>query len=143
MSRHGYTDDNDQQQLAMWRGRVASAIRGKRGQKMIAELRDALDAMPEKRLVAGSLQRKDGDCCAIGCIAKAKGHDYTAHEDDDPCDQEELNSGLAEALNVAECLVQEIEYQNDEGAYKETPEQRWSRMRRWCDRKLGIGTEAP
>ena len=137
MGRHGYTDDNDDiLQLGRWRGMVKSAIRGKRGQKLIRELAAALDAMPEKRLVSGSLQTKDGDCCAIGCIARVKGHDLTDREDDEECDLQEFNGHLAELLDVAECLVQEIEYENDEGAWKETPEQRWARMRRWCDKRL-------
>lgn len=120
----------------MWRGRVMSAIRGKRGQKMLIELRSALDAMPQKRLVSRALQRKDGDCCAIGAVCASRNIDYTEHEDDDEYDLQELNSEIAGSLDVAECLVQEIEYENDEGAYDETPEQRWTRMRAWCDKHI-------
>ena len=134
--RSGYVDDLEQQQLAMWRGRVMSAIRGKRGQRMLRELAAALDAMPEKRLVPGQLQRKDGDCCALGCLAMAKGKDLTEHEDSHDCDLRELNPELAETFDVAECLIQEVEYENDEGAWKETPEQRWARMRRWVEKNL-------
>ncbi len=138
MARHGYSDycDDSNGGLAMWRGQVASAMRGKRGQKFFVDLAAALDAMPEKRLIAGSLQRKDGDCCAIGCIARAKGHDYTQHEEDDEFELEELNADLASVLDIAQCLVQETEYENDEGPYQETPEQRWTRMRKWCDKNI-------
>lgn len=137
MGRHGYTDDNDDVlQLGRWRGMVASAIRGKRGQALLKDLAAALDAMPEKRLVKGTLQTKDGDCCAIGVACRAKGKDYTAFDGDDEYELRELNSDVAADLNVSECLVQEIEYENDEGAWKETPEQRWERMRRWVSRHL-------
>lgn len=136
MSRHGYQDDIDQKDFAMWRGRVASAMRGKRGQKMLRDLRDALDAMPEKRLVSRVLQTSDGDSCALGRLASYKGHDLTKHEGDDESDLFDLNTELAGLFNVAECLIQEVEYMNDDGAYKETPEQRWERMRRWVDRHI-------
>ena len=38
MSRSGYCDELEQSELAMWRGQVASAIRGKRGQAFLVEL---------------------------------------------------------------------------------------------------------
>lgn len=135
MSRHGYSDDLDHTDWALWRGRVASAIRGKRGQKMLVALRDALLAMPEKRLVSGVLQRKDGDCCALGALARSQGADYTYAEDDE-VDQEELNPDLAALFDVAECLVREVEYENDEGAWQETPEKRYERMLRWVTSKI-------
>ena len=137
MTRHGYTDDvDDVLASGRWRGRVASAIRGKRGQALLKELAAALDAMPEKRLIRYTLQAKDGDCCAIGAVCKAKGKDYTAHQDDDPYDLEELNAELANELDVPECLIREIEYENDEGAWKETPEQRWTRIRAWVQKRI-------
>lgn len=62
MSRSGYTDDGDN--VAMWRGQVASATRGKRGQRFFRDLVAALDAMPEKRLIRDALEA-DGEVCAI------------------------------------------------------------------------------
>jgi hypothetical protein len=136
MSRHGYTDDNDDiLQLGRWRGMVKSAIRGKRGQKLLRDLAAALDAMPEKRLIRGALQTSDGDCCAIGAVCAARGKDYRSHEHDDPCELEELNETLASELNVAKCLVQEVEYENDWNE-REEPERRWQRMRQWVARHI-------
>lgn len=145
MGRHGYTDDyDDQLSIGRWRGQVASAMRGKRGKKLLSDLAAAMDAMPEKRLVSGSLQTKGGDCCAIGAVCKARGKDYTSHEEDDECDLQELNTLVAEELDVATCLVQEIEYMNDDaGSHKETPEQRWIRMRSWIDKRLLDSRRAP
>lgn len=136
MGRHGYVDYLDQQDLAMWRGRVASAIRGRRGQKLLRELRDALDSMPEKRLVSRQLQTKAGEACALGRLAAVKGKDLTEYEDAEEFDLMELNGDLAAIFDVAECLVQEIEWENDEGAWRETPEQRWTRMRAWVQRHI-------
>lgn len=44
MSRHGYSDDchDDILSFGQWRGQVASAIRGKRGQAFLKELIAAL-----------------------------------------------------------------------------------------------------
>ena len=134
MSRHGYIDDIDNWQLIMWRGRVTSAIRGKRGQKLLKELRDALDAMPDKRLVAGELQTKEGDVCALGCVGVARGYDLTE------LDPEQDNDVLANKLDIAECLVREIEYENDDFAcYPHTADddkKRWKHMREWVESNI-------
>lgn len=42
-------------------------------------------------------------------------------------------------MNGATCLAQEVAYENDEGAYRETPEQRWTRMRAWVERNIKRG----
>jgi hypothetical protein len=57
MSRSGYIDDYDDDNgaVAMYRGQVASAMRGRRGQAFLRDLLSALDEMPEKRLIAGHL----------------------------------------------------------------------------------------
>lgn len=129
MSRHGYSDDLTDWALIRWRGQVASAIRGRRGQALLIQLRDALDAMPEKALIASELVTEDGDVCALGCAAVARGIDLT---DCDPGDTEYL----AETLDVAVQLIREIAYENDEGGWKETSEERWSRMRRWVEHHI-------
>lgn len=133
MSRSGYSGDLDHLELGRWRGRVASAIRGKRGQRFLRELRDALDALPEKRLVQsadGEIVNHEGDCCALGSVALAQGWE-------DACDLDSNeHEALAARLDVAWCLIPEIEYQNDEHWRCETPEERWSRVRAWVDRLI-------
>ena len=127
MSRSGYIDDmEDMWALIRWRGAVRSAIRGARGQAMLKGLRDALDSMPEKRLIADELVDSDGECCALGRLAQVQGVNIESVVLDD-------SEELANLFNVAEALVREIVYENDEGAYEETPEQRWQRMRRWVE----------
>lgn len=134
MGRSGYQDDIDQRDLAMWRGRVASAIRGKRGQKLLHDLAAGMDAMPVKRLIDKDLVR-DGEACALGCVGQ-----HRKLPDLDKIDSED-HGDLSAMLDVAECLVQEVEYQNDEGenlpwGEQETPEKRWVRMRRWVAENL-------
>lgn len=137
MARHGYVDDLDQRDLAMWRGRVASAIRGKRGQTMLRELAAALDAMPDKRLVSGVLKDADGCVCTTGAILDARNVPDLVDDDGDD------HTWIAETLNVASCLIQEIEYENDEGVWEETPEQRWVRMRKWVQKQIDATTPPP
>lgn len=133
MSRSGYSEDHDDNwQLIRWRGMVASAIRGKRGQKFLTDLLGALDAMPEKRLIRDELEAH-GEVCAIGALGLAKGVDMSAIDPEDP-------PQVAAAFDIAECLAQEVVYENDEGSwYDETPEKRWIRMRKWVAEKLRAG----
>lgn len=126
MSRSGYSDDiDDQLALGRWRAQVKSAIRGRRGQAFLRELIAALDAMPVKELIADELVTTDGDVCAIGAVCQMRGIDVRNVDYDSPED-------VAEKVGIARQMVAEIEYENDEGGWKETDEQRWQRMRRWA-----------
>lgn len=138
MGRAGYTDDfDDHWSLIRWRGVVASAMRGKRGQAFLRELIASLDALPEKRLIADALVEADGAVCAIGSVGKARGIDMQALDPDD-YDQ------IADAFGINHALVREIEYMNDEwGAFNQTPEQRWTRMREWAELHLIERDETP
>ena len=124
MSRSGYCDDLDNWDLIRWRGQVASAIRGARGQKLLRELLAALDAMPEKALVTSEYETEQGEVCTLGALGKSRGIEMKGF---DPTDYD----GWANTFGVAAQLVQEITYLNDEGWYNETPEGRWTRMRKW------------
>lgn len=124
--RSGYSDDFDPQHNALWRGRVTSAMRGARGQRLLRDLLHELAVMPRKRLISEELVGDDGDVCLLGAGWRKRGiHDIAAI---DPSDHETL----AKRFDVAACLIQEIEYVNDEAAWKvETPEERYERVRRW------------
>jgi hypothetical protein len=113
----------------MWRGQVLNSIRGKRGQALIKDLRDALDEMPVKRLITNDLIR-DGEVCALGSVGIKR-----RVENLEKLDPEDYDN-LANVFNVAKPLIREIEYENDEGRYNETPEERWRRMRNWCEKML-------
>jgi hypothetical protein len=132
MSRANYSDGDDSADypLALWRGAVMSSIRGKRGQAFLKELVAALDALPVKSLVAHKLVSEAG-VCAIGAVAVARSKNVSAL---DPCDYE----SIAKEFGIAEPLVREIEYQNDEGDLwgDNSPERRWERMRNWADKNI-------
>lgn len=127
MSRSGYSDDCDiDWNWICWRGAVASAIRGKRGQQFLREMLAAMDALPEKELIANDLEA-DGAVCAIGTVGKARGIDMSGL---DPEDREKI----AGIFGVARALVAETVFVNDEGGkHDETPAARFLRVRHWIE----------
>ncbi len=132
MSRSGYTDECEN--LALWRGAVERAIKGKRGQAFLREMLDALDALPEKRLIAHELKRDDGAVCALGSVGVRRGIDMpkvSGDEWDDPVE------GMGKLFGIAEAMAKEIQYVNDEQNYRpETDEQRFLRVRQWVRSQL-------
>lgn len=154
MSRSGYSDECDGWALIRWRGAVASAIRGKRGQQALREIAAALDAMPEKALAADSLVTADGEYCTLGALGAARGMDLAAIDPED-------RAAVAEAFGISEALAAEIMFENDNNYWCEdardyfnfvvcgpmrpweshtqlrwrtdprAAERRWSRMRQW------------
>lgn len=132
MSRSGYVDDLDYLDLGRWRAQVNSAIRGKRGQVFLRGLITALDAMPEKRLVTSALQNDEGDVCVLGAALKHQGKECPVSDDEYDFDAD----WTAGQLDIATQLAREVVHENDEGALRETPEERWVRMRRWAERNL-------
>jgi hypothetical protein len=130
MGRSGYTEDwDDQWGMIRWRGAVASAIRGKRGQAFLREMLEALDALPEKKLVSDELEM-EGQVCAIGSVGRARGIDMA---EIDPHDY----STVAGKFGISEALAREIVYVNDEDGWRrDTPEQRFDRVRKWIIKNL-------
>lgn len=135
MSRSGYSDDfgdDDPLALGRYRAQVNSAIRGKRGQALLRELLVALDAMPDKRLVAGELEA-DGQFCALGVVGQARGLSLTAI---DTYDVEALGA----KFNIAEQLAREIMWVNDD----HVSDTRWVEveicgpLQRWKDRFASV-----
>lgn len=133
MSRSGYIDDCDQWDLIRWRGQVASALRGHRGQAFLREMLRALDALPEKRLIADELVH-DGEVCAIGSVGRARGIDMT--QLDPECPEQ-----LAAAFGIARQLVQEIEFINDDEDCPCSPEQRFIKVRKWVLNEIIVRPE--
>lgn len=165
MSRSGYSDVCDGWALIRWRGAVKQAISGARGQAMLRELVQALDALPEKILAADSLVNADGEYCTLGALGRSRGIDMASIDADD-------REAVAKAFGVAEALAAEVMYLNDEeGEPEMTPfnfvvcgpmrpweshtqlrwkrndlagAARWSRMRAWAVANLrpNVGGEA-
>lgn len=107
MSRSNYSDDcEDQWSMIRWRGAVNAAIKGKRGQALLRELRDALDAMPDKSLIANKLAA-DGEYCALGVLGAKRGVDMSKLDPDE-------YDAVAQVFDIAPALAREIVFENDE-----------------------------
>ncbi len=128
MSRSGYSDGCDGWELIRWRGAVASAIKGKRGQAFLREMLAALDGLPQKRLIAEALEH-NGEVCAIGSVGKFRGVDMSK------LDVYDYDS-IAAAFGISCALVQEIEYVNDEHWAAGSPEKRFVIVRKWVVENL-------
>ena len=132
MSRSGYSYDLGRGELAMYRGQVVSATKGKRGQKMLRDLAEAMDAMPVRRLIAGELEDDAGEVCSLGCVGRSRGVDRGVEGPEE----------LGKALDIARQLAAEVMFENDEvGPTSETPEERWQRMRQWVRGQVAIAAE--
>jgi hypothetical protein len=127
--------------MIRWQGAVKSAFKGQRGQSFLRECAAALDSMPTKRLISGGPVLASGECCAMGAVCLARGLDmrggfFEVYDEEDDYSGEGAEA-TADALDIARAMAKEIAWQNDEGACSaETPEERWTRMRKWVDRKI-------
>lgn len=135
MSRSGYCDDfgdDDPLELGRYRAQVMSAIRGKRGQTLLRELLAALDAMPDKQLVAGELEA-DGQFCALGVVGQARGLNLAS------IDTYDVES-LGPKFNIAEQLAREIMWVNDDhvSATKWVEVEICGPIQSWRDRFYGF-----
>lgn len=132
MSRSGYTEDcDDTWSHIRWRGQVASATKGKRGQKLLIELAEALDSMPVKELITEELKSKDGGYCTLGVLAEKRGLDINNINP-------EYSEEVADAFDIAEPLAREIVYANDEHCEDLSPAERWNFMRKWVQKRIKL-----
>lgn len=134
MSRSGYYegDSDDTWAQIRWAGASASARRGKRGQALFRDLLTALDALPEKKLIADSLRKEDGNVCALGAVAAARS---IPTDELDPEDYDKV----ASVFDIAPVLARDIVFVNDDdfGEHpNESDEERFARVRWWVQRQI-------
>jgi len=125
VSRSGYSDDCYGTELVLWRSAVDRALLGRRGQAFLRKLRDALDAMPVKRLITNEFVNEKGEVCALGAV------DPKAAVDP------EDRRAVAQHFGIAPAMAAEIVYMNDEFWPNLEPEERWTRMRAWVEHQIG------
>ncbi len=159
MSRFGDGDDEGTMPIELFRANVDRALKGKRGQKALRELRRALLALPEPRLIKGALcdvHYDDDDhpqaagFCAIGALAYLKRQEKgekteeileaLKQDPEDDCMNELETIEEGERQGLVNCLAYEFAWTNDEGLgqWKDeiTPEERFQRMLAWIDERL-------
>lgn len=144
MSRSGYSEDLDHWALIRWRGAVASAIRGKRGQALLQEMEAALLALPEKKLTRNEVANpEEGTVCALGAVALKRRLDAgisreqalkeIAEKYPEDCEAEALGG----EFDIAEALLKEITWINDEQLWRRMPpEQRYNEILAWVRENL-------
>jgi hypothetical protein len=117
MSRSGYTDDNeDPLAHGRWRQAVKRALEGRRGQALLSELVQALDAMPDKRLYPGRFSTAEGEFCTLGVLGQRRGTKMDDLLDfDGDCD----TGMVGDLFGIAPAMAAEIMYMNDEYAVNE------------------------
>src|SRR5271169_5049168 len=91
----------------LWRANLRRTMQSERGQAFLQELLEALDALPQKRLIQGAMQQ-GREVCALGAVGLKRrinlgGLDSRNHDE------------LAAAFGISSMLVQEIAYWNDQG----------------------------
>jgi hypothetical protein len=134
-----------------WQRAALNAIRGRRGQAFLRELKEALLALPEPRLIEGAVWR-EGEVCALGALAlrrldqgqpiRCYGHTMTSRaelEEIGPDLEDELGSmELGMGMGMKQTMAWAIAYENDEGNPwpDETPEARYRRVLRWVEGNL-------
>lgn len=155
MSRfdNDHYDEYFNNQGEFWWANVQRALKGRKGQKALRELRDAMLALPEPKLISGRLATEDGHMCAVGVLAVhrrvSKGErreevmrelaqlitvDEDGYDYDGDGDLKTAESGVKVGLTFA--LAWQLGSVNDSYVRDETDEQRYERVMRWIDEQL-------
>jgi hypothetical protein len=125
--RINYTDEETfPGQFDLWHANCMRSIKSKRGQKMLAELEQALLALPEKKLIAGRLQDETGCVCTLGALGVAQQldlTDYDARIEDCEIDMEDVG----EELGMSRAMAWKLVSLNDEDL-----DTRYDREQRKC-----------
>jgi hypothetical protein len=135
--RINYSDEEDYPgQFGLWQANCERSLHGKQGQEELRELRAALLALPEKRLIVGELEDSEGGICAIAAYGKHKGLDLLRFDMDHDSDEVGIAGGMPPL--VAWKVVEMNDLQFDQL----TPERRYQKMLAWVESKLA-GPQAP
>lgn len=143
MSRINITDEEERPgQFALWHANCQRSIGGRAGQKSLRELRDALLALPTKRLIAHELDNGT-DCCAVGALVRQKGIVVEDWEAEDEMEEVGVACGMPRlvAWKVVELNDELLDYHfKERRAY--TPEERYEAVMRWIEKNL-VAAESP
>lgn len=129
-------------------GALRSATRGKRGQRFLRDLIEALDALPVPELAVGALEDEEtGCCCAFGAVRRHRGAENVPLGFD-PTREDMPPDSLAQPFDVSQTLAWAVVQANEESSTSNTPDarrRRFKEVRRWAVAKLcaaGEGVEA-
>lgn len=147
----GDWDEQFPGQAMLWEANLRRCFSGKAGQAKLRELRDALLALPEKKLIETRLADEQGNVCALGALVVqhhvARGADRedvikqmaeSIESDDgwvDTWDAEQETLAEAKACGIKAPMAVEVAFMNDLH-YKETPEERYTRVLAWIEGRI-------
>ena len=146
MSRYPEGDDYDENwalNMGRWQRNLKTTVNSPNGKKILQELKEALEAMPIRELIQGSLVETKligynledehqvmvptDSYCAIGALAACKGIDVAEFAGEDP-DYYEITTELAYELGINQTMAYAIATCNDEATnwrpgtdYRHTP----------------------
>jgi hypothetical protein len=130
--RINYSEEEDYPgQFELWQANCRRSLRGKAGQEELRELRAALLALPEKRLIHGELENEEGEVCAIGAYGKRKGLDLSKFDVDSDTDEVGIAGGMPALVAWKVVEMNDMELDLDV-----TPEQRYEKMLAWVESLL-------
>ena len=147
MARFDDDDEVTEASAALWAANVKRAIAGRRGQKALCELEQALVALGLKLLIAGELvlfDRLDGrdQYCALGAFAIWKTGRIEATGTEDAWIEtvaEGLRCGLTKTLAIKISMVNDEPGKMNWATYErvpEDPEDRYWRVLAWVRRQI-------
>ena len=141
MSRYCDSDDYDYEPWMEGQaaGAMQRAIRGRRGQRLLRDLIDGLDALPVPELAAGALEDPETGCvCAFGAVRLQRGADAVPLSFD-PTDPDIDWRYLAKPFDISETLANAVVSQNEYDSKsngEQSRRRRWQSVRAWAVRNL-------
>lgn len=131
--RINYSEDEDfSGQFELWQANCLRSLKGKRGQAELHELRAALLALPDKRLIHGALTHEDGGVCAIAAYGKHKGVDLEKFDEEFDSDEVGIAGGMPRLVAWKVVEMNDVELDHV------TQDQRYSRMLAWVEQMLAV-----
>jgi hypothetical protein len=145
MSRFG--DDNEEGlPWELWQNVMSRVLIGKKAQTALAEIEEALLALPDRRIIRDHLAA-DGSVCAVGLYcakrrADQKGIDLTAAIAEMQDERDGYESSYDTMLAGRDAgmdanLAWHLGFLNDEEWHSMTPEQRYERLLSFVQNALG------
>ncbi len=142
-------DDGDGEGMPpqLWMQAVRNALKGKRGQAILRELKEALLSLPRPHLISGVVAF-EGEVCPLGALARRRieageaikvyGRTLRTAED---LESMRFDLGdemgaveLGEAMGLKRAMAWGLAYENDEGGpWKETDAGRYQRILGWIE----------
>lgn len=146
MARFDGDYENEYNAWALWEQATTIALGSVKGQQILRDLRDALLALPSKRLISGQLACK-GEVCTMGALAAYRRRDEDRaevlaelerkidYDEDGPYggwEADEATILVGQEVGVGVALSSHMAWLNDSYG-SVTPEQRYERVLAWTE----------